>query len=64
MEEFTEALFCQLYESHPKIVDDLEAGYAVAMIQEMFLQIDYNGDGGTDWEEFTTFLSITGLGRW
>ena len=35
--------------------------YAVAMIQEMFLQIDYNGDGGSDWNEFTTFLSLTGL---
>ena len=32
------------------------------MIEEMFLQIDYNGDGGCDWDEFTTFLSITGLG--
>ena len=35
--------------------------YAVAMIQEMFMQIDYNGDGGSDWNEFTTFLSLTGL---
>ena len=31
------------------------------MIQEMFMQIDYNGDGGSDWNEFTTFLSLTGL---
>jgi hypothetical protein len=31
------------------------------MIQELFLQIDYNGDGGASWNEFTTFLSITGL---
>ena len=31
------------------------------MIQEMFYQIDYNGDGGSDWNEFTTFLSLTGL---
>ena len=33
----------------------------MAMIQEMFLQIDYNGDGHASWEEFTTFLSTTGL---
>ena len=33
----------------------------MAMIQEMFLQIDYNGDGSSSWHEFTTFLSTTGL---
>ena len=62
MEEFTECLFLQLYESHPKIIEEVEAPFAVAMIQEMFLQIDYNGDGHSTWNEFTTFLSITG--RW
>ena len=60
MDEFTECLFLQLYESHPKIIEELEAPFAVAMIQEMFLQIDYNGDGHSTWNEFTTFLSITG----
>lgn len=63
IDEFTEVLFIQLNETHPKIIDELEAGYAVAMIQEMFMQIDYNGDGGSDWNEFTTFLSLTGLGN-
>ena len=58
--EFTECLFLQLYETHPTIIDELQAPYAVAMIQEMFLQIDYNGDGHSTWNEFTTFLSITG----
>ena len=62
IDDFTAVLFIQLYEMHPKIIEDLEAGYAVAMIQEMFMQIDYNGDGGSDWNEFTTFLSLTGLG--
>ena len=58
--EFTEALFIQLYQTHPKILEETEACYSIAMIEEMFLQIDYNGDGGSSWNEFTTFLSITG----
>ena len=42
---FTEVLFKQLFESHPKIIEEVEAAYTVAMIQEMFYQIDYNDDG-------------------
>lgn len=42
---FTEVLFKQLFESHPKIIEEAEAAYTVAMIQEMFYQIDYNDDG-------------------
>jgi hypothetical protein len=38
-------LFKQLFESHPKIIEEAEAAYTVAMIQEMFYQIDYNDDG-------------------
>jgi EF hand len=30
------------------------------MLQELFLQIDFNGDGTVSWDEFTTFLTITG----
>jgi hypothetical protein len=37
--QFTEVLFNQLAQTHPKVVDELEATYAVAMIQEMFYQI-------------------------
>jgi hypothetical protein len=59
--EFTAVLFKQLYETQPLIVLEIEAGYAVAMLQEMFCQIDYNGDGSVNWDEFTTFLTLTGL---
>jgi Ca2+-binding EF-hand superfamily protein len=31
------------------------------MLQELFLQIDFNGDGTVSWDEFTTFLTITGM---
>lgn len=59
--EFTEVLFMQLYDSHPKIADETEAAYTVAMIQEMFGQIDFNGDGNCDWDEFTNFCIQTGV---
>ena len=59
--EFTEVLFMQLYDSHPKIADETEAAYTVAMIQEMFSQIDFNGDGNCDWDEFTNFCIQTGI---
>jgi WD40 repeat protein/Ca2+-binding EF-hand superfamily protein len=59
--QFTEVLFKQLYETHPKIIEDSEAPYTVAMLQEMFHQIDFNGDGSTSWDEFTSFCIQTGL---
>jgi WD40 repeat protein len=59
--QFTEVLFKQLYETHPRIIEESEAAYTVAMLQEMFYQIDYNGDGTTNWDEFTSFCVQTGL---
>lgn len=59
--QFTDVIFKQLYETHPRIIEDSEAPYTVAMLQEMFQQIDYNGDGSTNWDEFTTFCVQTGL---
>ncbi len=53
--QFTEVIFKQLYLSQPKIIHENEAPYTVAMIHEMFSQIDYNGDNNCDWDEFTTF---------
>jgi len=55
-----QVLFKQLFETHPRIIDDIEAPYTVAMLQEMFYQIDYNGDGTTNWDEFTSFCVQTG----
>ena len=59
MGRFTEVIFKQLYTKFPQIADTNESAYTVAMIQEMFQQIDYNGDGGADWDEFTTFCIQT-----
>ena len=59
MGRFTEVIFKQLYTKFPQIADANESAYTVAMIQEMFQQIDYNGDGGADWDEFTTFCIQT-----
>jgi WD40 repeat protein/Ca2+-binding EF-hand superfamily protein len=56
---FTEVIFKQLCRRFPKILEPTECAYTVAMIQEMFQQIDYNGDGGADWDEFTTFCIQT-----
>jgi WD40 repeat protein len=56
---FTEVIFRQLFKTHPKITNADESAYTVAMIQEMFAQIDYNGDGSADWDEFTTFCIQT-----
>eukprot|EP01035_Chromulina_nebulosa_P018163 gene18163-23821_t len=53
---FTEVLFKQLYESHPKIIEENEAPSLVAMLHEVFNQIDYNGDSFVDWDEFTSFI--------
>lgn len=58
---FTDVLFKQLFETHPKIIEGDEAAYTVAMIQEMFHQIDYNGDNSTTWDEFTTFCIQNGM---
>ena len=59
--QFTEVIFKQLAGTHPRVVDDSEAGFTVAMLQEMFHQIDFNGDTTVDWDEFTTFCIQTGL---
>ena len=59
--QFTDVIFRQLFETFPKILDESEAPYTVAMLQEMFHQIDYNGDGACNWDEFTSFCVQTGL---
>jgi WD40 repeat protein len=61
IKQFTEVLFQQLYETNPRVAEDDESGYTVALLQDMFSQIDFNGDGAVDWDEFTTFCIHTGL---
>ena len=59
--QFTKAIFNQLATTHPAVMEESEAASTVALIQEMFQQIDYNGDHFTDWDEFTTFCIQTGV---
>lgn len=46
IDAFIDALYKQLKDTHPKILEANEAAYTVAMLEEMFYQIDFNGDGG------------------
>jgi hypothetical protein len=58
---FTKVLLRQLYIQNPKVLDESEAAYTVAMLHDMFFQIDFNENGSVDWDEFTTFCIYTGL---
>jgi WD40 repeat protein len=58
---FVETIFKQLYEQSPRLSDPSEAEYLVAMLYDMFSQIDLNGDGSVDWDEFTSFTINIGI---
>lgn len=60
-DQFTRVLFRQLVATNPGLVNHVEASYCVAMLHEMFSQIDFNDDTTVDWEEFTSFTIQTGL---
>jgi Ca2+-binding EF-hand superfamily protein len=59
--QFTEILFTSLCEIQPKLNNLTEAASTIAALQDMFSQIDFNGDGTVDWDEFTTFCIQMGL---
>lgn len=59
--QFTETLFRCLFEIQPKLQNLTEAASTIAALQDMFSQIDFNGDGTVDWDEFTTFCIQIGL---
>ena len=61
LDQFMEVIFGQLCEVNPKVMNPNEATYTVAILEEMFGQIDYNGDGACDWDEFTSFAIQQGL---
>lgn len=43
------------------LTDPDECANVVALIQEVFAQIDINGDDQVDWEEFTSFCIEMGM---
>lgn len=47
--DFTRTLFRSLCTVNRRILDPFEAAYTVAMCEELFCQIDFNGDGVVDW---------------
>lgn len=49
MDAFTEELFVQLFDTKPRLLEPTEAAYTVALLQDLFGQIDFNGDGFVDW---------------
>ena len=61
IDQFVEVIFKQLSETHPMVLEEREAEYTIAMLEEMFQQIDFNGDGDCTWDEFTSFAIQTGL---
>jgi WD40 repeat protein len=62
-DKFVKVLFKQLYESHPRILEQSEAATAVAMLFEMFYQIDVNSDGFASWSEFTDYCVLNAWSR-
>lgn len=52
---FTDFIFSQLYESDNRISDTSEAAITISLLEEMFYQIDFDGDDIINWDQFTTF---------
>lgn len=61
LDQFVETIFKELLHVTPQLNDQIEADYLVAMLYDMFGQIDLNGDGSVDWDEFTSFTVSTGV---
>ena len=61
LDAFVELLFKQLALDEPRLSDPNEASGCVALLQELFRQIDINGDQKVDWEEFTNYTISAGM---
>ena len=61
LDSFVSTLFKELFHACPQLNEQEEADYVVAMLYDMFGQIDLNGDGSVDWDEFTSFTVSTGV---
>ncbi|DBA00333.1 TPA: hypothetical protein N0F65_001528 [Lagenidium giganteum] len=60
-EEFSRVILYQLLHARPELQRPARASALVALLFEMFEQIDINGDTRVDWEELTTFCISLGL---
>ncbi|CAM9801082.1 unnamed protein product, partial [Discosporangium mesarthrocarpum] len=59
--DFVRALFLHLYENIKGLDAPDDAARVVAMLDELFDQIDINGNEYVDWEEFTSFCIELGI---
>ncbi|TMW62379.1 hypothetical protein Poli38472_009872 [Pythium oligandrum] len=59
--DFARLILLALLRSRPELQRPTRVTSLVALLYEMFDQIDINGDGAVDWEEFTTFCINMGL---
>lgn len=60
-DDFARILLLALMRARPELQRVARASALVALLFEMFEQIDINGDARVDWEEFTTFCMSLGL---
>ena len=61
IDSFVRVLFKQLTKTIPGLADRKEAAHTVAILEELFEQIDINGDTRVDWDEFTSFNIENGM---
>jgi WD40 repeat protein len=62
-DEFLEAITRSVLDNFPQLEDLSEAAFLVTLIRELFHQIDINGDGYADWNEFTSFIIQSNAGQ-
>lgn len=60
-DDFARIILFALLQSRPELQRVARASVLVALLFEMFEQIDINGDAWVDWEEFTSFCMSLGL---
>ena len=58
---FVKVIFKQLLKGMPGLAAPTEAAHTVAILEELFEQIDINGDTKVDWDEFTSFNIENGM---
>ena len=58
---FVKVIFKQLLKGMPRLAEENEAAHTVAILEELFEQIDINGDTKVDWDEFTSFNIENGM---
>jgi hypothetical protein len=61
IDRFVSVIFKQLRKQIPRLANPREAAHTVAILEELFEQIDINGDTRVDWNEFTSFNIENGM---